>query len=59
MTVIDVRPYEEYAAGHIAEAISILLNYLADRSRICRATRPSWPTAVAPTASSHMRPSVR
>jgi rhodanese-related sulfurtransferase/DNA-binding transcriptional ArsR family regulator len=30
-TVIDVRPAEEYAAGHIPGAVSIPLNELADR----------------------------
>lgn len=31
VTVIDVRPREEYAAGHIPDALSIPLDELADR----------------------------
>jgi rhodanese-related sulfurtransferase/DNA-binding transcriptional ArsR family regulator len=31
VTVLDVRPVEEYAAGHIAGAVSIPLDELADR----------------------------
>jgi rhodanese-related sulfurtransferase/DNA-binding transcriptional ArsR family regulator len=31
VTVLDVRPGEEYAAGHIPGAVSIPLNQLADR----------------------------
>jgi rhodanese-related sulfurtransferase/DNA-binding transcriptional ArsR family regulator len=31
VTVLDVRPHEEYAAGHIPGAISIPLDELADR----------------------------
>ncbi|MFD2415593.1 ArsR/SmtB family transcription factor [Amycolatopsis pigmentata] len=31
VTVIDVRPVEEYAAGHIPDAVSIPLDELADR----------------------------
>lgn len=31
VTVLDVRPREEYAAGHIPDAISIPLDELADR----------------------------
>jgi rhodanese-related sulfurtransferase/DNA-binding transcriptional ArsR family regulator len=31
VTVLDVRPVEEYAAGHIPGAVSIPLNELADR----------------------------
>jgi len=31
VTVLDVRPPEEYTAGHIPDAISIPLDELADR----------------------------
>ena len=43
ITVIDVRPIEEYAAGHIPGALSLPLNELADRL----ASLPSDTTIVA------------
>ena len=43
VTLVDVRPSEEYAAGHIAGALSLPLNELAERL----ASLPSDTTIVA------------
>ena len=52
VTVLDVRPREEYAAGHIPGAVSIPLDELADRLAELPDDQTSSPTAAAPTACS-------
>ena len=50
VTVLDVRPAEEYRAAHIAGAISVPLKELEAPRPACRWTGTSWPTAEVPTA---------
>lgn len=50
VTLVDVRPHEEYQAGHIPGAINIPVAELAGSPNY-RPTATSLPTAVAPIAS--------
>ena len=50
VTVLDVRPEDEYAAGHLPKAVNIPLRELARRCGTFRGTGRSSPIAVAPTA---------
>jgi hypothetical protein len=56
VTVIDVRPREEYAAGHIPGALRIHWRDYPASWRNCRPIRRSSPTAAASTACSPPRP---
>ena len=56
-TVLDVRPAEEYAAGHIPGAVTIPLDELRRPARrAARRRARSSPTAAAPTACSPTTP---
>ena len=52
VVVLDVRPRQEYAAGHIPGAVSVPLDELEHGWPSCPPTSRSSPTAAAPTACS-------
>ena len=55
--ILDVRPQEEYRAGHIPGAISLPLGQLEERLADLPRKPRSSPIAAAPTACSPLRPS--
>ena len=60
VVLVDVRPAEEYEAGHIEGARSIpIARARATGWPSCRPTARSWPTAAARSAPTRTRPSAR
>ena len=57
VVVVDVRPGDEYDAGHLPGAVSIPLEELAPDSRRSPPTSKSSPTAAAATACCPIEPS--
>ena len=55
VVLVDVRPAEEYEAGHIEGARSIPLDELEAGSPSCRPTARSWPTAAGLSAPTPTR----
>ena len=57
LVVLDVRPHEEFAAGHVPEAISIPITELRRRLQELPQTRRWWHTAAVLTVPSPTMPS--